>query len=278
MNSRPLVSVCIPLYNGAASLTETLDSILCQTYDNIEIIICDDNSSDDPCSVIDKKNDPRIHYYKNPQNLGQCNNYNRCIELSKGKYIKLMGQDDIIAPTMIEEYVNILENDISVSLITCQSGIIDENGNIISERKYFSEDTIFDGNKFARKTFKNARNLFGEPALMIFRSELYPKVKMDPKFPTNLDWDFCVQLCQYGKVYYRAAKLAEFRITTSSQSGNSYKTKHKYLKQQSIDLFDKHKENLKLTNSDRVWFGMLTEMLLYAKQIYVSLITKRKGN
>ena len=67
---QPLVSVCIPAYNNAAYIKDTIDSILRQTYTNLELVICDDNSKDDTVEVIESIKDSRIKLIKNEKNLG----------------------------------------------------------------------------------------------------------------------------------------------------------------------------------------------------------------
>lgn len=90
-------SICIPVYNGAAVLGETLKSLLTQSFDNFEIIIVDDCSKDNPKKVIDELGDKRIKYFRNEKNMGYSLNLEKCRQKSKGDIIYLMGQDDILA-------------------------------------------------------------------------------------------------------------------------------------------------------------------------------------
>jgi len=90
-------SICLPSYNGAGIIMETIQSILSQDYDNFELIIVDDNSKDNTEEVISKINDPRIKFYKNDVNLGYPKNLEKCRQKATGDIIYLMGQDDILA-------------------------------------------------------------------------------------------------------------------------------------------------------------------------------------
>ena len=86
----PLVSVCIPAYNNAAYIKETIDSILGQTYSNLELVICDDRSKDDTVKVIEAIKDDRIKLFQNEKNLGMSGNWNHCLSKCSGEFIKLI--------------------------------------------------------------------------------------------------------------------------------------------------------------------------------------------
>ena len=84
----PLVSVCIPAYNNADTILETIQSVLTQTYQNLESIVVDDRSTDDTYQVVKtfakQAGDDRLHLYQNEKNLGMAGNWNHCMELCKG--------------------------------------------------------------------------------------------------------------------------------------------------------------------------------------------------
>ena len=80
---QPLVSVCIPTYNNADYIEETMRSVLNQTYQNIELIIVDDQSEDGTVQVVKNVKDPRVKLFINEKNLGMSGNWNHCMELCK---------------------------------------------------------------------------------------------------------------------------------------------------------------------------------------------------
>jgi len=90
-------SICLPSYNGANVILETVQSILSQDFNNFELIIVDDNSNDNTEEVVSKIKDPRIKFFKNNVNLGYPKNLEKCREKATGDIIYLMGQDDILA-------------------------------------------------------------------------------------------------------------------------------------------------------------------------------------
>jgi glycosyltransferase involved in cell wall biosynthesis len=126
----PYVSIGLPVYNGERFLTETLDSLLAQTFENLELIISD-NASTDRTQEICKDyavKDRRIRYYRNDQNLGAARNCNRVFELSTGKYFKWAAHDDLCAPQYLERCVEVLDHEPSVVLCYPRTVIINEHG------------------------------------------------------------------------------------------------------------------------------------------------------
>lgn len=99
-----LISICIPTYNGADFLQECLDSALAQTHTAIEILIVDDCSGDATLEIAQAaaRRDPRIRVERNDSNLGLVGNWNRCVELARGEWIKFLFQDDLISPDCLQ--------------------------------------------------------------------------------------------------------------------------------------------------------------------------------
>lgn len=118
-NDEPLVSICIPTYNGESFIDMAMKSIKSQIYNNIEVIISDDNSTD---ATIDK-----INFFHAKENLkvnviaheryGLANNWNFCISQAQGKYIKFLFQDDILEPDAIKKMVALAEEDEEIGLV-----------------------------------------------------------------------------------------------------------------------------------------------------------------
>lgn len=92
-----MVSICMASYNGERFIREQMDSILRQTYQDFEVVICDDCSRDGTLSILQEyaQRDSRIHIYKNEHNLGLVKNFEQAIGLSKGEFVALCDQDDI---------------------------------------------------------------------------------------------------------------------------------------------------------------------------------------
>lgn len=105
----PLVSVVMPVYNGALYVGEAVESILNQSYSNFEFLIFNDGSTDQTCTILASFSDPRIKIFNFENNQGYVDHLNQGILLAKGKYIARMDADDISLPTRLEEQVKFFE-------------------------------------------------------------------------------------------------------------------------------------------------------------------------
>jgi glycosyltransferase involved in cell wall biosynthesis len=130
---RPLVSVGLPVYNGGNYLRTAVDSILRQTYKELELVICDNASTDDTAAICGEAAalDSRVRVYRQDRNVGAAANYNRAFELARGRYFKWAAHDDVLAPTFIERAVEVLESDPGVVLCSSRTGKIDHRGELV---------------------------------------------------------------------------------------------------------------------------------------------------
>lgn len=128
----PLVSIALCTYNGKDYIKEQLDSILVQTYPNLEVVIVDDCSSDGTIDILNhyKNKYPIIKLYQNEENLGFIRNFEKAISLTSGELIACSDQDDIWISNKIEKMVNQMESSV---LIYSDSAYIDKNGNPLNK-------------------------------------------------------------------------------------------------------------------------------------------------
>src|SRR4029450_6107677 len=116
----PDVTFVIPCYNLAHLLPECIGSILSQSYGNFEILIMDDCSPDDTPRVAQSFGDDRIRYIRNDPNLGHLRNYNKGIDLARGRYVWLISADDRLRrPYVLERYVQLMERHPTVGYVFC---------------------------------------------------------------------------------------------------------------------------------------------------------------
>lgn len=126
----PRVSLGMPVYNGAIYLRCALDSILAQTFQDWELIICDNASTDETQTICEEyaARDPRIKYHRSSRNIGPSANYNRTFELSRGEYFKWAAHDDVLEPTYLEKTIRVLDESPDVVLAYTDVVLIDEHG------------------------------------------------------------------------------------------------------------------------------------------------------
>lgn len=133
-NNTPLISIGIPTYNRADSyLRDALESALAQSYENIEIIVSDNCSTDNTESLVKEYKDKRIQYYKHSKNIGLKNNFNFCVEKAGGQYFLLLCDDDLIDNDFIEVCVNALNGTQDTGVVITGTRKIGNKGEILSE-------------------------------------------------------------------------------------------------------------------------------------------------
>lgn len=117
---KPAFSILLPAYKSEKIISETINSILNQTFADFELVIVDDNSPDKTVEVVRKyqKKDKRIKLFQNKANLGYSGNLEKCRQKAVGKYIYLMGNDDILSPFALEKTYNAFQLDTDVGAVT----------------------------------------------------------------------------------------------------------------------------------------------------------------
>ena len=114
----PLVSVLMPVYKTAPYLREAMDSMLCQTFKDFELIVFNDCSPDNAEKILDAYDDPRIIRYKGEKNVGLSNVLNVGIGMARGKYIARMDSDDISLPQRLQVQIDYLDKHTDVDLVS----------------------------------------------------------------------------------------------------------------------------------------------------------------
>jgi glycosyltransferase involved in cell wall biosynthesis len=240
MSGRPLVSICIPTYNGEKFLEECLDACIHQTFANYEIVVCDDGSTDSSLEIIKKyaAQHPRIRYFVNEKNLGLVGNWNKCIKKSEGEWIKFVFQDDYITRDCLEKFVARIGD--QVSLMVSERNFLLPAGLSPDKQAYYAggvrtlrNTTAFRGEEFSAQMISSlavenlALNFIGEPSLIFFRRDL---VSVHGYFSDALqqicDLEFVLRIgTRYGLLYI-PEKLCLFRVheqsTTSANIRNKY--------------------------------------------------------
>ncbi len=274
----PLVSVCIPAYNNADYILDTINSILNQSYKNIELIIVDDNSSDDTLEVVKAVQDERIKVYHNDKNLGMSGNWNRCLELCTGEFVKLICADDIIATNAIEKEVEALVSNQSATLVCSDTKLVDLNGNGKGFYKRYRKSGLVDGKEVCRKGFL-VKDYFGAPQANTFRRSVAEKIGgFDTYFTYILDYDFFVSLACEGDVYIIHESLNYFRVRKGSNTGavmGGDKNKTKIYVDEHRHLLMKNKDVLNMSDSYINLSVLIRKFRCFAASIYLKVFVHK---
>lgn len=222
MRSYPLVSLCIPVYNGAEFLPSLLNNLKQINYPHLEVIISDDDSQDESLSLLSaaKLNDWQI--FTHPR-YGLVPNWNYCISQAKGKYIKFLFQDDAIEPTCIKRMVEMAEGDEEIGLVFSPRHLIYEDpidlkflrGMEDVHKHWFKIQPVQSGLTLLedRNFFKPPYNKIGEPTNVLIRREAFERLgAFDPDFKQLADLEMWLRIMTKYKVAFINEKLATFRI------------------------------------------------------------------
>jgi glycosyltransferase involved in cell wall biosynthesis len=182
-SDRPLVSVCIPVYNAERWIAGALESALGQTYEELEIVVADNASTDASAEIAEAADDPRIRVERAAQTIGAVANHNRAIRLSRGAFVKFLHADDLLLPTCVEEMVALAREDESIGLVFAPRKVVVEEapdpewGELFARpHEYFSSlERVNDGRRLFRELLDAGfeANWVGEPsAVLVTRSAL----------------------------------------------------------------------------------------------------------
>jgi glycosyltransferase involved in cell wall biosynthesis len=147
----PCVSVGLPVFNGERYVGAAIESILAQSFRDLELIVSD-NASTDRTEAICRSyaaRDERVRYYRNRENLGAARNFNQTFERSSGRYFKWAAHDDVVAPDFLRACVEVLDRDPAVVLCSSEMKIIDETGAVVED--YDSKLEGIDSTKPSRR-------------------------------------------------------------------------------------------------------------------------------
>lgn len=254
-----LVSIVIPAYNNENTIIATLESIRNQSYKNIEIIIIDDNSKDKTLQLVteQQKKDNRIKIYHNSTNLGMIGNWNKCIQMSNGEFVKLVCADDLLDKNEIEKETEVMILNPTVNLVESDTRLIDINGRKIGSFKRYHKSGLVKGKKIARTSII-WNNFFGAPVNNLIRKSVLDKTGyFDEQFTYILDFDMWMKIACTGDVYIIHELLNSFRIRNDSNTGNLIgKDRETYVAEHQR-LVDKYAGELQLTRFEyafSIWF------------------------
>lgn len=208
------VSICIPSYNSEKYISQTIDSILFQNYKNYEIIIVDDNSSDNTRRIISNyaKDHKSIKFFTNDSNLGIVGNFNKCLNLCQGRYIKFLLADDLfLTPDSLERFVDAIESYPNVSIVSSGRRLIDSQSNVIGEAVCYAEGIYSPGIDIIKDCLLYSKNKIGEPTSVLFRRDNLNR-GFDDRYRQLLDLEMWFYLLENGDFYYINDTLVGFRI------------------------------------------------------------------
>ncbi|MGB3266736.1 MAG: glycosyltransferase [Microcoleus sp.] len=238
-NWQPLVSICIPTYNGEAFIEETIKSALAQTYTNIELIVSDDGSTDRTIAIAQSfqsqtSADFRIILHRN---YGLSQNWNFCISQAKGEYIKFLFQDDLLEPECIEKMVALAQQNPEIGMVFSPRGITiaeNESHPILRKASQSIKDlykswsnlkSIQPGKELLgdANCLKNPINKIGEPSTVLIAARVFAEIGLfDSGLSQYVDLDMWWRIMGSYHIGFVDEKLSSLRIHPEQQTWKNF--------------------------------------------------------
>ena len=210
--TRP-VSVCLPTYNGADYIEEALHNILNQTYQDFELLVVDDGSTDATLDIVQSFSDPRIQLHRNPERLGIPANWNRCLELAGGEFVCVFHQDDIMLPENLERKVRLLSADETIGFVHSGVEMLVEGSAPSPFADWIedaTDDTVWDGPEYFRTLLLNGNRVCA-PTVLARRSALLEQGGFDRDLGFACDYAMWLRLCLTYRVGFLTRPLVRYR-------------------------------------------------------------------
>lgn len=228
----PLVSLCIPVFNGARHLDAALQSARRQRFSRLEILVVDDCSTDQSLAIVERhrSEDPRVRVSRNDANLGLVGNWERCVELARGSHVKFLFQDDLLDPACVQRLWDgmqasgasmgfvtrrLLMDELSRSAAKSFAPIEERNvGRMLDRSRYLSADEV------ARFCLDHwTVNILGEPTSVMLRRDLFERLGgFDDRFKQLCDWEYWIRVGLHDGLWFEVAPLATFRLHPAATS------------------------------------------------------------
>lgn len=218
--SMPAVSIVIPAYNER-HFAEAFGSARAQTFPDLEILVCDDSPGEAIRAVVESARDRRVRYERNPRRRGFAGNFTHGFRAARGRLVKLLNDDDRLAPRCVEIQAAVLEANPGVRLATSRRRVIDDEGRPLSDEAstvpVSRVSALMRGIDLGDFTLVNSLNVIGEPTTGMFR-RADVVIEGDSLFRWGgrdyhclADLGLWLRLMAQGLVFYAASPLSDFR-------------------------------------------------------------------
>ena len=218
----------IPVFNVGEYVNDALNSILNQTYENLEIIVVDDGSSDDTFEKVQliSHSDHRLKLFRNPKNVKIVDTLNKAFSLSSGEYIARMDGDDISDPARLETKLRFLMGNPHIDMVGCSVRRIDSEGYVTGQATFYSNE------KFIVEACKYTTPICH---IWLARRSVYVLLNAYRNIPGAEDYDFCLRAISSGLRLTNIENYYGYDVrigrvgNTSSQIGGRQRLLQKYV-------------------------------------------------
>jgi glycosyltransferase involved in cell wall biosynthesis len=272
----PLVSVCIPVFNGEQFIRQAIESVLAQTLTDWELVILDNSSSDNTAGIVKTYSDPRVRLIVSDRNYGIEANWNKALSEAKGRYIKVLPSDDYLLPDCLEEQVEVFNHPGNETVVMVSGGrnIVDQSGNYLISRTFPGKDGFIKGRTAIKKLVRAGTNLLGEPAAILFKHEIIEKAGLfDGSQIYVIDVDLWSRILFLGDLYVIHKSVCAFRLSSGSCSVDVASRQSRHFTVYLSKLFHTHRG---LVSRFDLYHGILMCIILALGRRFFYLIAVKK--
>lgn len=216
----PKVSVLMSAYNVEEYIEKAVESILAQTWTDLELFVVDDGSSDSTFSRVSALSDPRLHLSRQ-ENRGKSPTLNSLLERAAGQYIAIQDSDDVSEPTRLELQVKQFEADPSLGVVMCGHSLIIDGKVVAPRARFLSKEQC-------REEIGAYRMPAHDPTMM-FRADLARKIRFDEELYLGEGLDFILQMGELSEILVIGEALYQYRIHSASITKRASESKARQL-------------------------------------------------
>ena len=212
----PTFSVCIPTYNSARFLGETIEGALAQTFADFELIISDNASTDGTAALCRRYSDPRLKYHRFETLVGQGSNWNRCVGLATGEFVALLHADDVYLPDFLAERLRQFDAAPEAGIAFGAVELIDDEGRLIGAQSFSDREIVAPPSEFYGDLLMGC---VINPASLTVRRSCYATVgPFNEQCLWGIDWDMWLRLAAVTGVSYTPRISSRYRMHGASGS------------------------------------------------------------
>lgn len=221
----PAVSVCVPAYQADAHLATAIRSVLDQNFDDFELVVLDNASTDRTSDIVGSFVDSRIRLVRNENTISMTANWNLAVGLCRAPLIKLLCADDLLRPDCLRIQHQVMAANPRLSMTVCRRDFLDAAGRRLATARGLSgllgeRDRV----SVARRVIRHGGNPLGEPGSVLFRESAFTATGgFVEDMNLVLDIHLWLRLLAHGPMFGIADSLAGFRVSGGSLSGRSHR-------------------------------------------------------
>jgi len=234
----PKISVCIPVRNGGKFLPLAVDSVLSQSFHDMELIIVDNCSTDGTAEWLAKKASPvgKARVYRNAVDIGMTRNFNACLSYATGDYIQFLCADDLLAPGSLKTMADALDEDPSATLVAGARRLIDEKGAAIGVQRYAPDNIDIPGEQAINRCLFG-KNYIGEPSAVMFRRSAATR-GFNESFSLLMDLEMWFHLLEQGRLVSLPDEVCSIRRHAAQMTHEN--TRSGALLDDNVSLFEQY--------------------------------------